>query len=479
MNILFATSEAYPFIKTGGLGDVSYALPKALKKIGVDVRVILPKYNSIPEEYVNNMRKIAEFTIKVGWRNKYCGLLELEKDGLKFYFIDNEYYFKRDSAYAQMDDGERFSFFSKAIIESINYMNDFTPDILHCNDWHTAISIPILRDQYFNNTKLNHIKTVYTIHNLKYQGVFSKEMLGELLNFGNEYFSEEKFKYYDAISFMKAGIVYADAVTTVSPTYAQEIKTEYYGEGLHGLLQSRSNDLYGILNGIDTDINNPSTDMHLFEKYDANNLQGKSKNKRELQKMLNLPENNNIPMIGIVSRLEEQKGFDLLKEVIEELLQENIQLVVLGTGDQKYEDLFKFFAWKYPDKLSANIYFDNSLGQKIYAASDMFLMPSRFEPCGIGQLIALKYGSVPIVRETGGLNDTVSSYNEFTREGNGFSFTRFDARDMLYTIRRAIGFYYDKDLWRELIQRGMRGDYSWGKSANEYIDIYNNVINKW
>ncbi|KEI00465.1 glycogen synthase GlgA [Clostridium botulinum] len=479
MNILFATSEAYPFIKTGGLGDVSYALPKALKKIGLDVRVILPKYNPIPEEYVNNMRKIAEFTIKVGWRNKYCGLLELEKDGVKFYFIDNEYYFKRDSAYAQMDDGERFSFFSKAIIESINYMDDFAPEILHCNDWHTAISIPILRDQYFNNPKLNHIKTVYTIHNLKYQGVFAKEMLRELLNFGNEYFSEEKFKYYDAISFMKAGIVYADAVTTVSSTYAEEIKTEYYGEGLHGLLQSRSNDLYGILNGIDTDINNPSTDMYLFEKYDANNLQGKSRNKQELQKMLKLPKNNDIPMIGIVSRLEEQKGFDLLKEVIEELLQENIQLVVLGTGDQKYEDLFKFFAWKYPDKLSANIYFDNSLAQKIYAGSDMFLMPSRFEPCGIGQLIALRYGSVPIVRETGGLNDTVFSYNEFTREGNGFSFTRFDARDMLYTIRRAIGFYYDKDLWSELIQRGMRGDYSWEKAASKYVDVYNDVLNKW
>lgn len=480
MKILFATSEAYPFMKTGGLGDVSYALPKALKKIGVDIRVILPKYKSIPEEYLNNMRKIAQFTVKVGWRNKYCGLLELEKDGVKFYFIDNEYYFKRDSAYAQMDDGERFSFFSKAIVEAINHINDFTPDIIHCNDWHTSMAIPVLRDQYFNNPRVNHIKTVYTIHNLKYQGIFDKKMLEELLNLGDEYFSEEKLKYYDAISFMKGGIVYADAITTVSPTYAEEIKTEYYGEGLHGLLQSRESDLYGILNGIDLDINNPRTDENLFERYDVNNLKGKSNNKCELQKMLNLPEKNDIPMIGIVSRLEEQKGFDLLKEVIEELLQENIQLVVLGTGDQKYEDMFKFFAWKYPDKLSENIYFDNSLAQKIYAASDIFLMPSRFEPCGIGQLIALRYGSIPIVRETGGLNDTVFSYNEYTGQGNGFSFTEFNAKDMLYTIRRALGFYNNnKDLWNHLIERGMKVDYSWEKAANCYVGVYNNVLHKW
>ncbi|GAB6149407.1 glycogen synthase GlgA [Clostridium novyi] len=479
MNILFATSEAFPFIKTGGLGDVSYALPKALKRKGTDIRVILPKYSSIPQEYADNMRKVAEFTVGVGWRSQYCGLLELEKDGVKFYFIDNEYYFKRNSAYAQMDDGERFSFFSRAILESINHISDFTPDVLHCNDWHTAMTIPMLRDQYFNNPKLNNIKTVYTIHNLKYQGRFGKEILWELLGFGDEYFSEDKFKYYDSISFMKAGIVYADAITTVSPTYAEEIKTEYYGEGLNGLLQSRSKDLYGILNGIDTDVNNPSTDMFLFDKYDVNNLEAKARNKEKLQEMLHLPKNRDIPMIGIVARLEEQKGFELIKEVIEELLQENIQLVVLGTGDQRYEDMFKFFAWKYPDKLSANIYFDGGLAQKIYAASDMFLMPSRFEPCGIGQLIALRYGSVPIVRETGGLNDTVFSYNEFTGEGNGFSFTSFNARDMLYTIKRAIGFYYDKDVWSKLVQRGMNGDYSWEKAAEKYMRVYSNILDKW
>lgn len=341
------------------------------------------------------------------------------------------------------------------------------------------MTIPMLRDQYFNNPKLNNIKTVYTIHNLKYQGRFGKEILWELLGFGDEYFSEDKFKYYDSISFMKAGIVYADAITTVSPTYAEEIKTEYYGEGLNGLLQSRSKDLYGILNGIDTDVNNPSTDMFLFDKYDVNNLEAKARNKEKLQEMLHLPKNRDIPMIGIVARLEEQKGFELIKEVIEELLQENIQLVVLGTGDQRYEDMFKFFAWKYPDKLSANIYFDGGLAQKIYAASDMFLMPSRFEPCGIGQLIALRYGSVPIVRETGGLNDTVFSYNEFTGEGNGFSFTSFNARDMLYTIKRAIGFYYDKDVWSKLVQRGMNGDYSWEKAAEKYMRVYSNILHKW
>lgn len=474
MKVLFATSEAYPFMKTGGLGDVSYALPKALRKLGVDARVIMPKYSSISEYYTSKMKKLWEFNVKVGWRNKYCGLLKLDCDGIPFYFIDNEYYFKRDSTYSEMDDGERFSFFSKAILEAINHLDDFTPDILHCNDWHTAMTIPILREKY-NDYKYNNIKTIYTIHNLKYQGIFAKEMLEELLNFGMEYFSEDKFKYYNAISFTKGGIKFADEVTTVSPTYSEEIKTSYFGEGLHGLLQSRSGELSGILNGIDTEINDPSTDNNLFVKYDSNNLEGKGKNKEELQKMLNLPQDKNIPMIAMVTRLEEQKGLDLIRDVIEELLKENIQFVVLGTGTSQYEDMFKFFAWKYPQKMSANIYFDPSLAQKIYAASDMFLMPSRFEPCGIGQLLALRYGSIPIVRETGGLNDTVNSYNEFTREGNGFSFARYNSRDMLYTIKRAIGFYQNKEVWTNLIKTGMSGDYSWNKSAKQYIELYNKV----
>lgn len=478
MNILFATSESYPFMKTGGLGDVVYALPKALRRLGIDIRVIMPKYTKISKEYSDKMEKVAEYNVQVGWRNQYCGLLHQEYNGISFYFIDNEYYFKRGSAYGDFDDGERFSFFSKAILEAIKYIDDFTPDILHCNDWHTAIAIPLLKEHYKNDSRYNNIKTVYTIHNLKYQGLFAKEMLGELLNLGMEYFSEDKLKYYSAISFMKGGIIFADRVTTVSPTYAEEIKTEYYGEGLNGLLRSSDCNLHGILNGLDTDLNNPIIDKNLFVNYDENNVIGKEKNKESLQELLNLPKNKDIPMIGMVTRLEEQKGIDLIREVIEELLREDIQLVILGTGDQRYEDMFKFFAWKYPNKISANIYFDASLAQKIYAASDMFLMPSKFEPCGIGQLIALKYGSIPIVRETGGLNDTVHSYNEYTGKGNGFTFKNYNSQDMLYTIKRAINFYYNKDIWNKLITTAMKEDFSWNKSAQEYIQMYRKVLDE-
>ncbi|MCY6483367.1 glycogen synthase GlgA [Clostridium aestuarii] len=475
MKVLFISSEAYPFIKTGGLGDVSYALPKELRKLGIDVRVIIPKYIEIPEWYRNRMERISEFNVQVGWRNQYCGLLKLEEDGVPFYFIDNEYYFKRPIPYGDYDDGEKFAFFSKAVLESISHFDNFVPDILHCNDWHSAI-IPVLKEHYNDIWEYNNMKTVLTIHNLKYQGVFPKKLLGELLNLSNEYFSEDKLKYYDAISFMKGGIKYSNAVTTVSPTYAQEIKYEYFGEGLHGLLQSRDSDLYGILNGIDTEVNNPATDSKLFFNYNENNLENKTKNKMKLQEMLNLPVNGDIPMIAMVTRLEEQKGLDLVNEVLEEILQENVQVVVLGTGSRNYEDMFKFLAYKYPDKMSANIFFDDYLAQKIYASSDMFLMPSRFEPCGISQLIALRYGSIPIVRETGGLNDTVQSYNEFTQEGNGFTFHRFNAHDMLCTIRRAIYFYYKKEIWNMLVKRAITQEYGWNKSANQYIQLYNNVL---
>ncbi|MCY6354605.1 glycogen synthase GlgA [Clostridium sp. ZS2-4] len=476
MKVLFVASEAYPFIKTGGLGDVAYALPKALRKLGIDVRVIIPKYQQISNRYTERMERISEFTVPVGWRNQYCGLLRADEDGIPFYFIDNEYYFKRGTAYGDYDDGERFAFFSKAVLEAISHMEDFVPDILHCNDWHSAMCIPLLNEHFRWRWQYNNIRTVFTIHNLKYQGVFGKEILSQLLNLSMEYYSEDKLKQYDGVSFMKGGIKFADAVSTVSPTYAQEIKTEYFGEGLHGLLQCRSNELYGILNGLDTEINNPHIDPNLFFNYGEDNLENKFRNKEELQKMLGLPVNRDIPMIAMVTRLEEQKGLDLVQCVIEEILRENVQFVVLGTGTQKYEDMFKFFAWKYPHKMSSNIYFDASLAQKIYAGSDMFLMPSRFEPCGIGQLIALRYGSIPIVRETGGLNDTVNPYNEFNGSGNGFSFACFNAHDMLNTIKRAIGFYWNKSIWNTLVRRGMQEDNSWQKSAYEYINMYNRIM---
>ncbi|WP_163195784.1 glycogen synthase GlgA [Clostridium thermarum] len=477
MKVLFAASEAHPFIKVGGLGDVAYALPKALRKLGIDARVIVPKYGTIAEQLRNSMHTLATFNVPVGWRNQYGGLQYMEYDGIPFYFIDNEYYFKRENAYGYYDDGERFAYFCRAILEAIRFMDDFTPDIIHCNDWHTGAVIPILKAHFSWDAQFSGIKTVYTIHNLQYQGVFPKEILGDLLGLGWEYFTEDKMKYYDAVSFMKGGITMADKISTVSSSYAEEIKTPYYGEGLDGLLRARSWDLWGIVNGIDTEIFNPETDSELFFNYNGGNLENKMRNKEELQKSLNLSVNRNIPMIGMVTRLVDQKGLDLLEHVIEEVLQMELQLVVLGTGDPKYENMMKHFAWKYPSKVSAHIYFNNSLAKKIYASSDMFLMPSRFEPCGIGQLLALRYGTIPIVRETGGLKDTVQAYNEFTGEGNGFSFTNYNAHDMLYTVRRAVQFYYDrKDVWNELVRKAMYEDNSWTRSAYKYIELYTSIM---
>lgn len=476
MKILFVASEADPFIKTGGLGDVAYALPKALRKLGLDVRVIIPKYLGIKEELKNNMLTLATFNVPVGWRNQYGGLQYLEYDGIPFYFIDNEYYFKRDNPYGYDDDSERFAFFDRAVLESVNYMMDFTPDIIHLNDWHTGMIAPIMREHFKNKPRFNDIKIIYTVHNLKYQGIFSKDILGDLLGFSDDYFREDMLKYYDGVSFMKGGLNFSDKITTVSKSYAEEIKTSFYGEGLHGLLQIRSKDLSGIVNGIDTEIFNPKKDKELFYNYDYNNVSLKLKNKIKLQEELNLPKDESIPMIGMVTRLTSQKGLDLVSHVIEEILNLNLQLVVLGTGDRKYEEMFRYYSGIYPSKLSANITFNNTLAKKIYASSDMFLMPSLFEPCGIGQLLALRYGSIPIVRETGGLKDTVKAYNEYTKEGNGFSFRNYNAHDMLYTIKRALSFYNDKKTWNNLVKKAMLEDNSWKKSAIEYKKLYSSML---
>lgn len=477
MKVLFAASEVYPFMKTGGLADVAYALPKALRQLGIDVRVIMPNYGDINLRYKERMEKICSFSVPVGWRNQYAGLLYLEEDGIPFYFIDNEYYFKRnEGSYGYYDDGERFAYFSRGVLESIKYMEDFKPNIIHCNDWHTGIIPALLREHYSSDEIYKKIKTIFTIHNLKYQGAFAKETLGELLSLGENYFSEDKLKYYDGISFMKGGIVFSDIVTTVSDTYAKEIKTLDYGEGLHGLLNEVSYKLYGITNGIDYDLYNPKYDKEIDFNFDENNIGYKCKNKVELQKKLGLPVKEDIPMIGIISRLVQQKGFDLICSVMDELMNLNMQLVILGTGESKFEDMFKYYANRYPNKVSSNIFFSNELAQKIYASSDMFLMPSQFEPCGIGQLIAMRYGSIPIVRETGGLKDTVHPYNECTGEGNGFSFTNYNAHDMLYTIKRSIDFYNNKDIWNNLVNKSMREDNSWNKSANKYIELYDKLL---
>ena len=480
MKVFYVTSECWPFAKTGGLGDVSYALPKALKKEGIDVRVILPKYSTIPTYLKDQLKEVAIFDVQVGWRNQYCGLLEMEYEGIKFYFIDNEYYFRREGELAYLygygDDAERFTFFSEAVIRAMEKLN-FYPDVVHVNDWHTGMIPLILKERYSHLPKYKNIKTMYTIHNLQYQGVFGKEVLGDLLNLSYDNYNNGNIEYYGGVSFMKSGIVFADKVTTVSKTYVDEIQTEFYGEKLDGLLRANSYKLEGILNGIDYDINNPMEDPNIFFKYNEESLDNKVKNKLELQKILGLEVNPDKPIIGIVSRLVSQKGFDLISYIMPELVREDLQLVVLGTGENQYQSMFNYYSSRFPDKISARITFDSGLAQQIYSGCDMFLMPSLFEPCGIGQMMAMRYGTLPIVRETGGLKDTVTPYNKYTGEGNGFSFTNYNAHEMLYCIQRGLKVYKDKDMWSRLTKNAMETDNSWKKSAQEYIKAYQSILN--
>lgn len=471
LKILFAAAEAVPFVKTGGLADVAFALPKELRKLGMDVRIVLPKYKNIPEEFKINMALLKEINVPVGWRNQYCGIQYLEYEGVPCYFIDNEYYFKRDGIYGFCDDGERFAYFDRAVLEMLAHI-DFQPNILHCNDWHTGMIMPLLQEHFRQNPSYKDIKTIFTIHNLKYQGVFPGEILGELLNLGSEYFDVNKLEFYGGVSFMKGGINYADVVTTVSESYAQEIQSPDYGEKLDGLLKERNQSLYGIVNGIDYDIFNPQNDPHIYANYSADTIETKELNKQKLQELLGLPQKKDVPLIGMVSRIDHMKGFELLFQVMEELLSKELQIVVLGTGDPYYENKLKEQAYRYPDKLAVKIMFSSDAAQKIYAGCDMFLMPSIFEPCGLSQLIALRYGTIPIVRETGGLKDTVKSYNEYNGEGNGFSFNSCNANDMLYTINRALEFYQNKDVWKKIVSNAMQGEYSWNRSAHMYQELY-------
>ncbi|HEY8890047.1 MAG TPA: glycogen synthase GlgA [Clostridium sp.] len=475
MKVLFVASEAYPFIKTGGLGDVAYALPKALRKLGIDARVIIPKYSGIPLSFRNCMENVATFNVKVGWRDQYCGLEYLTYDDVPYYFVDNEYYFKRPEIYGSYDDGERFSFFSKAVLESIKYIGDFAPDIIHCNDWFCGMIPVLLKENYSDDDRFNKIKSVFTIHNLQYQGIFSKEVLGNLLNLDDKYFNDDALKFYDAVSFMKGGIVFSDAVTTVSNTYAREIQTPFYGEKLDGLLSAKAGNLHGIVNGIDYELYNPLVDKKIFYNYGVKNIKQKVKNKLKLQEKLGFTVTEGIPMIGIVTRLVKQKGLDLIVEKLQELLSLPIQIVLLGNGDEYYEDIFQYYASIYPSRISTNIIFDEGLAQQIYAASDMFLMPSLFEPCGIGQLIALKYGSIPIVRETGGLKDTIIPYNKYTGKGNGFSFSNYSSKELLDTVNRSLDLYKDKSLWDKLVLNAMLSNNSWENSAKNYVSLYSDI----
>lgn len=478
MKILYVTAECWPFVKTGGLGDVSYALPKALKKEGADVRVIMPKYSTIPTYLKDKFKPIAEFSVKVGWRNQYCGIETMELDGVTFYFIDNEFYFKRSdepSIYGHGDDPERFAFFSNAVLSSMEKLN-FYPDVMNLNDWHTGMIPLLLKEDYGHLKKYKNIKTVYTIHNLQYQGIFNKDMIRNVFDISYDYFNNGDIEFYGKVNFMKAGIVFAHKVTTVSKTYVEEIQTPFYGEGLDGLLKSKSYKLEGILNGIDYDLNNPATDKAIFEKFDVSCIHKKLQNKIKLQEILGLEVNHNIPLVGIVSRLTSQKGLDLINYMMPEIMRENLQMVVLGTGEHQYQSMFNYYNSNFSNKLSARITFDSAFAQQIYAACDIFLMPSLYEPCGIGQMLAMRYGSIPIVRETGGLKDTVTPYNQYTGEGNGFSFTNYNAHEMFFTLQKAITLYQDKSIWNNLIINAMNTDNSWKKSAQDYMRIFNGLI---
>lgn len=473
MNILFATSEAAPFVKTGGLGDVAGSLPITLKEKGVDVRVILPLYRCIPQEYKDRMKYIDHIYINIAWRKQYCGVFELEHEGCTYYFVDNEYYFNGDKPYGYIhEDCEKFIFFSKAVLSLLPTLN-FRPDVINCNDWQTG-PIPVFLDTFQDNPFYRGIKTVMTVHNLKFQGRWDFKGIKDVMGISDYYFTSDKLEYHRDANLLKGGLVYANRISTVSDSYAWEITTPEYGEGLSGLLAARRNDITGIVNGISYKEWDPATDDMIFEKYDINSVYEKKKiNKMKMQEQSHLPVDENKFLIGIVSRLTDQKGFDLLAGALDSLCNDNVQIIILGTGDEKYENLFRHYAWKYPDKIAAEIYYSNMQSHKIYAACDAFLMPSRFEPCGLSQLISLRYGTLPIVRETGGLRDTVWPYNQYTGEGNGFSFANYSSNDMMYVIRYAMDIFYNhREDWNHIINNAMKCDYSWSVSADKYIKMY-------
>lgn len=475
MKILFAVSECVPFVKTGGLADVAGALPKELKKLGTEVHVMLPNYSLISDEFKKSFQFKTSIEVPVGSMNQYCGIFNMELDGITYHFIDNEFYFHRSSLYGQDDDGERFSFFSKAVLECIPHL-DFIPDVIHSHDWHTAMVNFLLTFQYRHQPMYTKIKTVFTIHNLQFQGIFSFEKISELLRLDPQYFNMEQLEFYGNVNFMKGGIVSSDIVTTVSPTYKEEIQFPYFGERLDGFLRKHNDKLIGIVNGIDDSVYNPRVDRDIAVSYDLDTIEGKSENKKVLQHYFGLPEKDSTPIIAMVTRLTSQKGLDLVLHVFHEMIQDDVQFILLGSGDHHFENFFNQMTHEYPDKVKVYIGFNEALAHQIYAGADLFLMPSQFEPCGLGQLIALQYGTIPIVRETGGLNDTVQSYDESTGNGNGFSFKNLNAHDLLHTVRRSLDFYHQNESWSRLIQNAMTQDYSWLQSAKKYNEIYEKLL---
>ena len=475
MQIVFASAECAPFVKTGGLGDVAGSLPAALVRAGAEVIVMVPKYATIKDEYKSQMKHFSDFYVSLGWRNEYCGLEKLEHDGVTYMFIDNERYFARDYPYGFFDDGERFAFFSKAITESLQHLPEgFECDILHCNDWQTALAPVFLREFYQGLPLYDRVKTVFSIHNVAFQGQFSDTVMEDILGVAHIPAAASQLRC-DAcsINYMLGALRYADAITTVSPTYASEIQTPEFGEGLDGVLRERSYALQGILNGIDVAGFDPATDKRIAANYTVEDRSGKAVCKAKLQEELGLEVRDDRPLMVMVTRLTRQKGMDLVMYALDRILAGGVQVAVLGTGDRDYEDGLRYFQDKYPGTMAARIEFDPALSQRMYAAADMFLMPSKFEPCGLSQIIAMRYGTLPIVRETGGLKDTVIPYNEFTGEGTGFSFSNFNGDEMGDAVFRAARLFWDnRDVWNQLVTQAMSQDFSWTRSADKYLDLY-------
>lgn len=473
--ILFVASEVAPFYKTGGLADVVGSLPKALAKKGMDVRVVMPKYQGLASKYRNALKSIGNGQVDMLFRAIGFEIFILREEDVTFYFIEHNVYFEREGYYGYPDDGERFTFFSKAALEMLPIIG-FKPDVLHAHDWQTSATTFLLRSYYLHHPFYRDIKTVFTIHNMKYQGVFPKEVIHSLLGIDWEHFTHLRLEFFDQVNYLKGAINYSDVVTTVSNTYSEEILHDFFAENLGGTLRNRSHALKGIVNGIDYTIYDPSTDKKIFHPFDCNDRTGKAINKAQLQAQLGLPQRSNVPVFALITRLVEQKGLDLIDHVFHEILMHDIQFIILGTGEYRYEEMFKNFAYAFPEKVSANISFNNVLAHRIYAGSDFFVMPSLFEPCGLSQIISMRYGTIPIVRETGGLKDTVIPYNEYTQEGTGLSFTHYNAHELLDTVKRSIDLYQKPEQFEKLQVNAMQQDFSWEHSATLYADIYNQLF---
>ncbi len=474
MKVLFVSSEVTPFCKTGGLADVAGSLPQALAATGADVRVVVPLYAMMDAKWRREIKYLFHITVRLAWRNQYCGVFELKKDGVTYYFIDNKYYFDRTDLYGHYDDGERYAFFSKACLDVLPHLG-FTPDVIHANDWQCALVPIYLRLMYRGDSRYAFIKTLFTIHNIQYQGRFGESFATEVCGLPWQCVENGLLAYDGGVNLMKGAIHCADWITTVSRTYAQEITTPYYGHGLDAVLRDSSWKVSGVVNGIDAKTLDPMTDPYLSQNFGVDSLDGKTVNKLDLQRHMGLREDPDVPVIAIISRLAGHKGMDLIAAVAEPLMQEKINLIVLGRGEHQYEQMFLSLRDRYPAKCAVNVTFSAELANKIYAGADMFLMPSQSEPCGLSQMMAMRYGTLPIVRETGGLKDTVPPYNEYTGEGLGFSFANYNAHEMLDTIRYALRVYEDKEAWVALMKRGMTTDLSWSKSAGAYLALYESI----